>query len=153
MEVIAADVYPDVYTRVDPFALPVAKVAAGADLSFQVPNGLIWNVVSVTAKFTASAAVANRVISFNLKDQNGTLVYTYALPTLTANQSQTLTFSEDVVSVPASFTNGGTSLVPFPDTWFSSLWTFSTSTAAIDAGDQWSAVGVWVQAILPPAGE
>lgn len=153
MEIIAAGEYPDVFTRVDPFALPIVKQAAGADLSFQVPNGLNWNVVSLTAKFTASAAVANRVISFNLKDENGTLVYTYALPTLTASQTQTLTFSEDVVSIPSSFTNGGVSLVPLPSTWFPSLWTFSTSTAAIDTGDQWSLVGCWVQALIPPAGE
>lgn len=152
-EIIAAGEYPDVFTRTDPFAIPISKIAAGTDLSFQVPVGLNWNVVSLTAKFTASAAAANRIISFQVKDQNGTLVYGYPLPTLTANQSQTLLFSEDVVSIPSSFTNGGTSLVPLPNTWFPSLWTFSTTTAAIDTADQWSLVGCWVQAYLPRAGE
>lgn len=153
MEIIEAGSYPDLYTRTDAFALPIPKIAAGADLSFQVPMGLLWNIVSLTAKFTASAAAANRIISFQVKDQNGTLVYGYPLPTLTANQSQTLLFSEDVVSVPSSLTNGGTSLVPMPSTWLPSLWTFSTSTAAIDTADQWSLVGCWIQAYLPPRGE
>lgn len=151
--IIAAGEYPDLFERVDPFALPIAKIAAGTDLSFQIPVGLNWNVVSVIATFTASAGVANRVINFQVKDQNGTLVYAYPLPQLTASQSQTFLFSEDVVSVPSSLTTGGTVLVPLPSTWFSSEWTFGTSTTNIQAGDQWSAVGCWVQAYLPSAGE
>jgi hypothetical protein len=40
-----------------------------------------------------------------------------------------------------------------PSTWLPSLWTFGTSTTNIQAGDQWSAVGCWIQAFLPPESE
>lgn len=152
MDVIGADVYPDIYDRVNVFNLPVSKIAAGADLSFQVPVGVIWNVVSLTAKFTASAAVANRVPAFFVKDQGGTVVYQYNVATITASQNGTFTFSEDVVT-PATFATGTLMLEPMPSTWIPPLWTFGTTTAAIDTADQWSNVAVWVQEILPPAGE
>lgn len=151
--IIAAGEYPDLFERVDPFAVPISKLAAGTDFTFTVPVGINWNIVSVIATFTASAAAANRIINLQVKDQNGTLVYSYPMPTLTASQSQTLLLSEDVVSVPGSFTNGGTSLVPIPSTWLPSSWTLGVSTTNKDAADAWTAIGCWVQAYLPQAGE
>lgn len=152
MDIIGADTYPDIYDRVSVFNLPVSKIAAGSDLSFQVPVGVIWNVVSLTGTFTASATVASRSMAFFVKDQGGTIVYQYAVATLTASQAGTFTFSEDVVT-PATFANNGNFLEPQPHAWFPPLWTFGTTTTNIQAGDQWSNVAVWIQEILPPAGE
>ena len=151
-DVVGADSYPDTYTRLDYFNLPIAKLAAGADLSFTVPVGVIWNVVSLTAKFTASAAVASRIPAFFVKDQGGTVVYQYNVATLTASQTGTFTFSEDVVT-PATFSNGGNFLEPLPSTWIPPNWSFGTTTAAIDTGDTWTNVACWIQSYLPPAGE
>lgn len=151
-DIVGADTYPDTYDRLDVFNLPVSKLAAGSDLSFQVPNGVLWNVVSMTAKFTASAAVASRVINFQVKDQGGAIVYQYAVATVTASQNGTFTFSEDVVT-PATFATGGNFLEPMPSTWLPPLWTFGTSTTAIDTGDTWTLMNVWVQSYLPPEGE
>ena len=152
-DVVGADTYPDVYSRIDVFVSAQPNPAAGADLSFTVPVGVLWNVVSITALFTASAGVANRTISFVAKDQNAKIAYQYAIGTaLTAGQTCTYTFSEDVVT-PTSSANGGNILEPLPSTWFPSNWTFGTSTANIQSGDQWSVVGAWIQAYLPPEGE
>lgn len=152
MDVIGADAYPDIYERTNVFNLPVSKLAAGSDLSFTVPVGVIWNVVSLTGTFTASASVATRAMSFFVKDQGGTIVYQYAVASLTASQVGTFTFSEDVVT-PATFTNNGNLLEPAPSTWLPPSWSFGTTTASIQAGDQWSNVACWIQEYLPPAGE
>lgn len=152
MDVIGAGTYPDEYTRTNVFNLPIAKLAAGADLSFTVPVGVLWNVVSLTAKFTASAAVASRIPAFFVKDQGGAIVYQYAIATLTASQVGTFTFCEDVVS-PATFANNGNLLEPMPATWIPPSWSFGTVTAAIDVADQWSLVNCWVQEYLPAEGE
>lgn len=153
MDIVGADTYPDLYTRVDVFVSAQPNPAAGADLSFTVPIGVLWNVVSITALFTASAGVANRTVNFQVKDQNGKLAYQYAIGTaLTAGQTCTYTFSEDVVT-PTSSANGGVVLEPLPSTWFPSDWSFGTVTTNIQTGDQWSVVGAWIQAYLPPEGE
>lgn len=152
MRVIGADVYPDDYVLTDVFNLPIAKLAAGSDLSFTVPVGLLWNVVSLTAKFTASAAVASRIPAFVVKDQGGAIVYQYNVATLTAAQTGTFTFCEDVVT-PATFATGTIMLEPMPSTWIPSNWSFGTVTAAIDTADTWTNVNCWIQAYLPPPGE
>ena len=151
-DVVAADTYPDTYERIAAFNLPVPKIAAGADFSFTVPVGLLWNVVSISALFTASAAAANRIPAFFVKNEAGTTVYTYNVATLTANQTGTFTFSEDVVS-PATFATGTKMLEPMPSTWLPSLWSFGVTTAAIDTADQWSGLAVWIQEYLPREGE
>lgn len=152
MRVIGVDTYPDDYVLTDVFSLPISKLAAGSDLSFTVPVGVIWNVVSLTAKFTASAAVASRIPAFFVKDQGGTVVYQYNIATLTATQTGTFTFCEDVVT-PATFATAGNFLEPMPSTWIPPNWSFGTTTAAIDTADTWTNVACWIQAYLPPSGE
>lgn len=150
--VVGVDTYPDYYQQIDVFNLPVAKLAPGSDLSFTVPVGVLWNVVSLTAKFTASAAVASRIPAFFVKDQGGNIVYQYNVATLTATQTGTFTFSENVVT-PATFATGTIMLEPMPDAWIPSNWSFGTVTAAIDVADTWTNVNCWIQAYLPPTGE
>lgn len=152
MDVIGAGTYPDEYVRTNVFNLPIAKLAAGSDLNFVVPVGVLWNVVSLTAKFTASAAAASRIPAFFVKDQGGAIVYQYGVATLTANQTGTFTFASGVVT-PATFANGGNFLEPFPATWLPPSWSFGTVTAAIDTADQWSLVGCWIQEYLPAESE
>ena len=152
MDVIGTGSYPDEYTRIDYFSLPVAKFAAGADLSFIVPIGVLWNVVSLTAKLTTSAAVATRIPAFFVKDQSGAIVYQYNIGSLTATQNGTFTFSQDV-RTPATFATGGIFLEPAPSAWIPAGWSFGTVTAAIDAADTWTNVNGWIQALLPPEGE
>lgn len=152
MDVIGTGSYPDEYTRIDYFSLPVAKLAAGADLAFTVPVGVLWQVVSLTAKFTASANAATRIPAFFVKDQAGSIVYQYNVASITANQVGTFTFSQDI-RTPATFATAGIFLEPAPSAWIPPNWSFGTVTAAIDASDQWSNVNAYIQALLPPEGE
>jgi hypothetical protein len=153
-EILAPQSYPDVYSRTNVIGIVPPKVAAGADITATVPVGVIWNVVSLSATFTASAAVANRTISFQVKAQDGSVVYQYALNTaLTAGQILVLEFSEDVVTIPTGYSTTNSVVSPLPSTWFPPGWSFGTNTLSIQAGDQWSGLGLWIQEWLPAAGE
>jgi len=153
-DVVSPGAYPDVYSRTSRFASRQVSPAAGADISITVPNGVFWDVNSLTALFTASAAAANRLVSFFVKNQDGQVVYQYQFSTaLIATNTCTFTFSEDYAAAPQAQGNGLFVLGPAPKPWLLPGWTFGTITAAKDAADQWSAVTVWVEEYLPPAGE
>jgi hypothetical protein len=153
-EIVAPGSYPDAYTRTNRFAARLAPPAAGADVSIGVPNGVFWDVNALTALFTAGAGVANRLVGFVVRNQDGQNVYQYQTSTaLTANQTCTFTFSEDFAAVATTPANGGIILWPAPKPLLLPGWTFGTLTAAIAAADQWSAVTCWVEEYLPPAGE
>jgi hypothetical protein len=153
-DVLAPGSYPDIYSRTNRFAARQVSPAAGADISITVPNGVLWDVNSLTALFTAGAGVANRLVAFVVKNQDGQIVYQYQMATaLTANQTCTFTFSEDFNSTPPAQGNGLNLLCPAPKPWFLPGWSFGTVTAAIAAADQWSAVTCWVEEYLPISSE
>ena len=143
--------FPDTYVRANVAGFSPPKVAAGADISFTVPNGVMWDVVSVVGTFTASAAAANRQVGWIVKSQDGTTVYQYNITAnLTAGQNATFTFSENVTLAPVAIATTNHLLMPQPVPWIPAGWSFGTNTTAIDVADQWSAVGIWVQVWLPP---
>ena len=153
-DILAPGAYPDAYERTNRFGARLVSPAAGADISVTVPNGVLWDVNSMSALFTAGAGVANRLVGFTVKNQDGQSVYQYQTTTaLTANQTCTFTFSEDFAAVATTPANGGNILWPAPKPLMLPNWTFGTLTGAIAAADQWSAVTVWVEEYLPPAGE
>jgi hypothetical protein len=153
-DVISAGAFPAVYSRTNRFGSRFVSPIAGADISIAVPNGVFWDVNSLTALFTAGAGVANRLVSFFIKNQDGQVVYQYQHGTaLTANQTCTFTFSEDYAAAPQAQGNGLFILGPIPKAWLLPGWTFGTTTAAIAAADQWSAVTGFIEEHLPPAGE
>lgn len=141
------------YTRTARFASRQVSPAAGADISITVPNGVFWDVNNLTALFTAGAGVANRLVSFFIKNQDGQVVMQYQFGTaLTANQTATFNFNEDYAAAPQAQGNGLFIIGPMPKAWLLPGWTFGTITAAIAAADQWSGVTVWVEEHLPAAG-
>lgn len=153
-DVTGPGAFPDLYTRTNRFAQKVVSPAAGADIVITVPNGVFWDVNSLTALFTAGAGVASRLVGYFIKNQDGQVVYQYQFATaLTANQTCTFNFSEDYSTAPQAQLNGGFILGPSPKPWLLPNWTFGTVTAAIAAADQWSNVVVWVEEYLPPEGE
>ena len=153
-ELYSPQSYPDVYQRLARYAPRAVSPAAGADISITVPNGAYWDVNSLTALFTAGAGVANRLVGYFIKNQDGQTVYTYQTTTaLTANQTCTFTFSEDFATTMQTPANGGIVLAPAPKPFLPPGWSFGTVTAAIAAADQWSAVTFWVEELLPPPGE
>jgi hypothetical protein len=153
-DVHAPGTYPDVYSRTSRFGARQVNPAVGTDISITVPNGVLWDVNTLTALFTAGAGAANRLVSFFVKNQDGQTVYTYQFGTaLTTGQTCTFTFSEDYAAAPMAQGNGLFILGPSPKPWFLPGWTFGTTTAAIVGTDQWSGVTLWVEEYLPPAGE
>jgi len=153
-DVIGPGAYPDLYTRTNRFASKIVSPAAGSDIVITVPNGVFWDVNGLTALFTAGAGVANRLVGFFVKNQDGQVVYTYQTTTaLTANQTSTFTFSEDFATGMQTPANGSLILAPSPKPWLLPNWTFGTVTAAIASADQWSNVVVCVEEYLPPEGE
>jgi len=146
--------YNDVYDRTNRYAFRQPSPAAGADISITVPFGVYWDVNSLTALFTAGAGVANRLVGFFVKNQDGQTVYTYQTTTaLTANQTSTFTFSEDFSTALQTPANGSIILGPMPKAFLPPGWSFGTVTGAIAAADQWSGVTFWVEEALPPYGE
>lgn len=145
---------PDLYTRVNAFSVVPSKIAAGSDVVFTVPNGVMWDVKFTLGTLTASAGAANRLIGFFVKDQGGTLVYQYQCTSaLTAGLNATICFSEDCTVVPTAIATTNSLLFPQPKAWIPPGWTFGTTTLNLQAGDQWSAVSCYVQEWLPVEGE
>lgn len=153
LDVVGPQIGPTIYSRTNRYAFRTVSPAAGADVVLTVPNGVLWDVNTLTALFTAGAAAANRLVGFFVKDHEGRTVYTYQTTTaLTANQTTTFTFSEDFHTGMQTPANGSIILGPSPQPLLLPGWTFGTVTAAIAAADQWSAVTIWVEEWLPAEG-
>jgi len=120
--------------------LTVAAPAAGADWSLTVPAGHIYEVLSIQASLVTSAAVATRQVSLTLS--NGVAVFL----TLAAGFSQLTGLTRRYAWYP--FANPYTVLPDgineIPTTILQGLSIIASSTALIDAGDQWSAVKLQV---------
>jgi hypothetical protein len=152
-EYVGPQLWPKPYSRANIAGFAPPRPAAGADISFTVPNGVMWDVVSVIGTLTASAAAANRLVGWIVKNQEGTTVYQYNMTAaLTAGLNATFCYSENTSSVPSAIATTNHLLMPQPVPWIPAGWTFGTNTTNIDVGDQWSAVGIWVQVWLPNAG-
>jgi hypothetical protein len=148
-----AQAYPDVYVKGNYFGLLPSKVAAGVDVSLTVPFGVFWDVKTLIGTLVTSAGVANRTVGFVVKNEGGSIVYSYQI---TAAQAASLTgtycFSEDVTVAPTAFATTNSLLAPMPKAWIPPGWSFGTTTLNIQVADQWSAVGAYVQEWLPPEG-
>jgi hypothetical protein len=154
LDVVGPQVGPGVYSRTNRYSFRTVSPAAGADISLSVPNGVLWDVNSLTGLFTASAGAANRLVGFQIKNPDGQVVYRYQFATaLVATNTCTFTFSEDYAAAPMAQGNGLFVLGPQPKGLLLPGWTFGTVTSAIDAADQWSGVTVWIEEWLPAEGQ
>lgn len=134
----------------------VQSPAAGSDFTLTVPDaGNVWEIVSIRARLVTSSAVANRVVSVLVKDNNGTEVFRSAFDTaITASLTTVFSISPQVGTVNGGLTNGKAITMPIPDGPYLPRWTISTSTVSIDTGDAWSQIAVWYRQLglsLPPS--
>lgn len=135
----------------DPRWQPVRRLvripnpAAGAELSIDSDTGELWLVRSIVATLTTDATVANRVPVLLADD--GTTEYFRTRSESVQAASLAVVYcgfsgsAGGVVagaSVPLPWPTDGLPLPPGHR--------LRTSTVAIVAGDQWSAVGLWVDA-------
>lgn len=125
-----------------PVAVPAP--AAGADWSVKVPGGRLWRLLGGQALFTASAAVANRLLGVQVT-ASGALVQ--------ANQS---TFAVVAAATPTAVYQSGTALSPanadgtlvpvtFIPQWLEGGDQIGSLTGAIQAGDQYSAITLVIE--------
>ena len=125
-------------------SIPVPQPPAGQDWAVQVPGGKQWRVLSGSALFATSAAVANRVPRILLQDDNGIYFRGGETQSLVAGFTFWQSFGIDVPN-----SNSGSAATPsihtLPDIWMQPGDELVMSTLAIDAADQWSAIYLRVE--------
>lgn len=125
-----------------PVTQALASPAAGADIAF-IPTGTDQCIVmTLTARLTTSATVADRLPALVMKDQN---LVTYVLADFgqpqTAGLAVTYTWARDFgLSVTASPVAGQAMSGRLPDAWLQPQDTIGTQTHGLDPADQWDQV-------------
>lgn len=117
--------------------------AAGADWSVTVPGGRQWRISAGRAIFTTSAVVASRIPRLTLSD--GTTIYweNSVQATMVASNVYRLGFSAGGAQQSTGNANVDSALT-LPDLWLPGGHQFMTQTTAIDVGDQWSGLALFI---------
>ena len=121
----------------------IGSAAAGADFTVNVPPGVIWQLISVTATLVTSATVANRFPFFRAWVPGGYGVV-YAGAAFTQPASVTWNYSFGVgFTVPASGgTSNGAGITP--GNRLPGGGAFGTLTTNLQAADQWQSISYTV---------
>jgi hypothetical protein len=124
-------------------AMPVLvpSPAAGSDWSLTVPGTWWWRVLAISYVLATSAVVASRNLQLRYTDADGNILAQLHGGGAAVPAATTMTASL-WVGGPSSTSNAGLSLSPLPDMVLRPGWKISTSTAGLDAGDQFSAIVV-----------
>lgn len=128
-----------------PYLRPVTvpNPAVGADWRHTGPGQGVQRVVALRALLTASAAVANRLVSLVLSDGTDDFA---ASPLTTA---VTAGLAVPVSTFPGAQAGGAlttvlTAAAPTDGWMLLPGWSIRAATTALDVGDQWSAIRLWV---------
>jgi hypothetical protein len=113
---------------------------AGADWAYLALFAQKQRITSLSAVFTASAAVANRQVELIVDDGANILWRASASANVTAGQ--TVTFSATGTNVPAGIIATDQTLLLPPGLVLVPNWRIRTATTGIQAGDQWS--NIWL---------
>lgn len=111
--------------------------APGVDWNITVPPGVRWKLKAVATTFTASAAVANRLTTFDIADPAFStmgLISPNAL--IAASQQFFFAWGEGLAYCDNPFTF--LSIPIFTDLVLGPGWHFGAQTFNLQAGDQWS---------------
>lgn len=130
-----------------PDVVQVATPAAGADWSIHVPNGELWDVLSIRGLLTASSQAANRAV--NVIYTTGEVEYMRsAVGTLiVASKAAVVSFIADI-SAPVAVGLTYQGALPPHKSYVPGGHYIKSATEAIDAGDQWSAVAIYCHRIM-----
>lgn len=118
-----------------------ADPAAGAELSYAVPENLQIRVRSVTFQLVAAAAAASRVVNLVFTRQ-GTVMYRAI-----SNTSQIISETKNYFCFPTSpgnkYADGSSIIIGIPDEiWLNPGDTITTETSAINAGDNYGVMTI-----------
>lgn len=124
-------------------SIPVANPAAGTDWSLTVPAGVAWIIRGIVATLTTSVAVATRQASLVISDTVPTpvLISTPGLTQVASLADKYSWFNGAITAAAGPAIAGG---LP-NELKLPAGWKFGSSTALIDAADQWSAINVAVE--------
>lgn len=131
----------------------VASPAAGAGFTYALTGSAVENLQAVAFRLVTSAVVANRVPVLDVLDGDGAVIAsTMAGAAITASLTTTVSFWQGAGAF--SGLTGARLVAPLPDLTLVAGLSVAVSVAAIDAGDQISAVRVFTE-VFPtgPTGE
>jgi hypothetical protein len=117
----------------------LSNPGAGADWTYTVPNLSRQRLVAVTATLTTGVAVANRLVNLIIDDGANVLANIPSQVTLAASLVNSYTFADSVDGLAAPF-NGATMMATPSNCLLFGGWRVRSSTANIQAADQWSAI-------------
>lgn len=127
--------------------IKIAQPSAGAEFTFTVPGEQALRVISVTGQLVTSAVAANRAAALVIGSPDGTVITVEQPAVVTASLTTLFCWADGVSGDAASLVNGrltagiGEYVLP-------AGYTISSSTGALDAGDQWQNVLVWAEVRL-----
>jgi len=119
-----------------PISAVTTLPGAGTDISFTVPAGLRWRIISFLAALTTSAAVANRLALLVIDDGVNNLIGSPSNVSQVASTSETYMWGDSMQLVPPFNT---LSVAPLPSNIIiPSGFRIRTQTAGLQGGDAWS---------------
>jgi hypothetical protein len=127
-------------------SVQVANPVAGADWSLVMAAGQRAQVKSFSATFTAAAAVANRNINVVIDD--GTNVVWQDDVTAAVTATQVVSVNGTQTNAPAGIVATTLFVVLPPNLWLEPTWRLRSSTANIQAADQWSNIWFAVEEMM-----
>jgi len=124
-----------------------ADPAAGAEASLTVPDGVEWEVVSVTIKAVFDATAVTRIVGIEVGHDDRRFTDNSAS---LANETNVYTFDESGVVMDA-----GTAAIghgPMPRTTLKPGDVVATNTVNLQAGDNLGPLRLWVRERIIPQG-
>jgi len=124
---------------------PVAQPAAGAEWTLTVPDRVTFRILSIRAQLVTDANAANRLVRGLVTSPAGQFVYhTEAGLVQIASLTRQYCWSNNPYDLAAL---SPFRQLPLPaDLWLRSQFTFTPSTQALQATDQWSGITALVEA-------
>jgi hypothetical protein len=121
----------------------VPSPVAGAEWSLVLPSGYNWLVALGQATLLASGVVATRLPGFRIANGDNVPFYTAQSGTsLAAGLTQTVSYATDGAQAPGGA--GAVNVIDVPEVMLPGGWRIGSSTGAIDVGDQYSAIRLYL---------
>lgn len=121
-------------------SITTANPAAGADFTLTVPTSRRWNLLSLRAVLSTSAAVANRNATLLVDDGANTFFSSPSGANIVASTNERIVASPDL-----PFINDGFATQTFPlanPTILRGGFRISSSTSGLQAADQWNSIQI-----------
>lgn len=120
-----------------------AQPAAGVEWSAAVPAGMLWQVLAIQAQLVTSAVVANRNVGLSLALGGVNVGRIGSQASQPASQTGIYSWLGGHGAITLNNLASGAT-APFPPIPLAAGMTIASVTLAIDAGDQWSGVALYV---------